>query len=187
MYFYIAQIIGVLITILIVGSIQQKKQKHIMLWQLIANILESIQYCLLSAFTGAVTSFLAVIRCLILFVFKNKNRKPSLLFICTYSLIVVVLGALTWENLYSIIPIATTILYTYGFWQENTTITRICCAIVAFSLAIYCFIVMAYTGAIGLTLEFISSIIAMWRYDWRVKKTRANCKECPLTNEKIML
>lgn len=161
--FIIAQIIGGIVLILTVISIQFKTKEKILICQIIANILISIQYFLLNALTGGVVSIINVIRCIIFYYYKKKNMKPSVVFLGIFVIIAIVSGILTWQSVLSIIPIIAAIIFTYGLWQDNITITRICTGITAGNWTIYNIIVKAYAGAIQSIAECISSIIAIIR------------------------
>lgn len=163
MLFILAQIIGFIVLGITVISIQFKTKEKILICQIIANILVSIQYFLLNALTGGVVAVINVIRCLIFYYYKKKDKKPSVTFLSIFIVIAIVSGILTWQNVFSIIPIIVTIVFTYGLWQDNVKITRICTAITAGNWTIYNVIVKAYAGALQYLAECISAIIAMIR------------------------
>lgn len=162
--FIVAQIIGGIVLILTVISIQFKTKEKILMCQIIANVLISIQYFLLDALTGGVVSVINVIRCIIFYVYKKKNMKPSIVFLGIFVIVAVVSGILTWQSVFSIIPIIAAIVFTYGLWQDNIKITRICTAITAGNWSIYNIIVKAYAGAIQSVAECISAITAIIRH-----------------------
>lgn len=72
-------------------------------------------------------------------------------------------GITTWQNIFSVIPIIATIIFTYGLWQDDVEVTRICTAITAGNWSIYNVIVKAYAGALQSVSECISAIIAIIR------------------------
>lgn len=163
MLFISAQIIGFIVLGITVTSIQFKTKEKILICQIIANILVAIQYFLLNALTGGVVAVINVIRCLVFYYYKKKDKKPSVIFLSIFIVIAIVSGILTWQNVFSIIPIIATIVFTYGLWQDNVKITRICTAITAGNWTIYNVIVKAYAGALQSLAECISAIIAMIR------------------------
>ena len=138
--------------------------------QIIINILISIQYFLLEALTGVIVSITNVIRCIIFYNYKKKNKEPSKTFLILFIIIAVVSGILTWQNRFSIIPIIATIIFTYGLWQDNVKITKICTAITAGNWLVYDIVVRAYSGALEFLLEGISAIIAVIRYEKSFEK-----------------
>lgn len=170
MLFVLAQVIGVIVLIITVISIQFKTKEKILICQIIANVLVALQYFLLNALTGAVVAVINVVRCIIFYYYKKKNKKPSIIFLTIFIIVAIVSGILTWQNGFSIIPIIATIVFTYGLWQDNVKVTRICTAITAGNWTIYNVIVKAYAGALQSVAECSSAIIAMWRNKEKVKE-----------------
>ncbi len=172
--FILAQIIGGIVLILTVISVQFKTKEKILICQMLSNLLISIQYFLLNALTGGVVSIINLIRCIIFYYYKKKNMKPSIVVLVVFIIVAIVSGILTWQSIFSIIPIIAAIVFTYGLWQDNIKITKICTAITAGNWSIYNMIVKAYAGAIQSIAECISGIIAIIRYKNRFRN-RDNC------------
>ncbi len=163
MSFYLAQVCGIIVFILTVISVHFKTKEKIVMCFVFANIVVAIQYFLLNAITGAVVSVLNAIRCLVFYYFKKKDKKPSLIVLLIFEIIAIVSGIFSWQNMWSIIPIIVTVIYTYGLWQDNVNVIRITAGLAGFGWAIYNIIVMAYVGAIQEISQLISSIIALIR------------------------
>lgn len=163
MSFIIAQICGGIALILTVISVQFKSKEKIVMCFILANIVVAIQYFLLNALTGAVISILNTIRCIVFYVYKKKDLKPSIIVLLIFEVVAIVSGIVSWQNIWSIIPIVVTVLYTYGLWQDNVTVIRITTGIVGFGWAVYDLIVRAFVGAIQETSQLISAIISLYR------------------------
>ena len=163
MQFIIAQICGGIALILTVISVQFKTKEKIIMCSILANIVVAIQFFLLNALTGAVISILNTIRCIVFYMYKKKDLKPSLIVLLIFEIIAVISGAFSWQNIWSIIPIIVTVIYTYGLWQDNITVIRITTGIVGFGWAVYDLIVKAFVGAIQETSQLISAIISLYR------------------------
>ncbi len=164
MSFMIAQICGAITLILTVISVQFKTKEKILIFQIIANIVVALQYFLLNALTGGVVAIINTIRCIVFYYYKKKDKKPSIIFLAIFVAIAIISGIATWQNIYSIIPIIAAIVFTYGLWQDNVKITKICTAVTSGNWVIYNFVVKAYVGAIQSIAEFASAIIAIIRY-----------------------
>lgn len=82
--FIIAQIIGIIVLGITVISIQFKTKEKILICQIIANILVAVQYFLLNALTGGVVAVINVIRCIIFYYYKRRDKKPSLIFLSIF-------------------------------------------------------------------------------------------------------
>lgn len=163
MLFILAQICEIIALIITVIAVQFKTKEQIVMCSILANIVVSIQFLLLNAITGAVVSVINTIRCIIFYYYKKKDRKPSLIVLLIFEIVAVVSGIISWQNLWSVIPIIVTVIYTYGLWQDNVKVIRITTAVAGFGWAVYDIIVMAYVGAIQETSQLISAIIALIR------------------------
>lgn len=174
MIFILAQICGVIALILTVISVQFKTKEKIVMCSVFANLVVAIQYFLLNAITGAVISVINTVRCIIFYYYKKKDKKPSLIVLLIFEIIAIVSGITSWQNIWSIIPIIVTVVYTYGLWQDNVKVIRITTALAGFGWAIYDIIVMAYVGAIQETSQLISAIIALLRSKGNIRKSNSN-------------
>ena len=163
MAFYIAQICGILIMICNIISVQFKTKDKVLICFVIANLFGIVQYLLLDAITAAVVYTISTIRCIVFYYYEKKELNPSLTALLVFEFTAVISGILSWQNLWSIIPIIVTAVFTYGLWQKNLTTTRITSALTGFGWVIYNFVVRAYTGALLDGALAISSIIALIR------------------------
>ena len=163
MLFILAQICGIIALILTVIAVQFKTKEKIVMCSVFANIVVAIQFFLLNAITGAVVSIINTIRCIIFYYYKKKDMKPSIIILLIFEIIAVVSGIMSWQNIWSIIPIIVTVIYTYGLWQDNIKVIRITTGLAGLGWAIYDIIVMAYVGALQETSQLVSAIIALIR------------------------
>lgn len=163
MTFILAQICGFIVLILTVISVQFKTKEKIVMCFVFANIVATMQYFLLNATTGAVVSIINTIRCIIFYYYKKKEKKPSFMILLVFEVVAVVSGIISWQNIWSMIPIIVTVIYTYGLWQDNVKVIRLTTAIVGLGWAIYNVIVMAYIGAIQEISQFVSAVIALMK------------------------
>lgn len=163
MIFIFAQICGFIVLTLTVIGIQFKTKEKIMMCSVFANIVVAIQYFLLNAITGAIISIINAIRCIIFYLYKKKDMKPSVIVLMIFEIISVVSGVIGWQNIWSVIPIFVTVIYTYGLWQDNVKIIRITTACVGAGWALYDLVVMAYISAIQEIAQIISAVIALIR------------------------
>lgn len=161
--FILAQICGGIVLILTVISVQFKTKEKIVMCSVLANLFAAIQFFLLGALTGAVVSVLNTIRCLVFYFYKKKDLKPSIVILLVFEAIAIISGAFSWQNMWSLIPIVVTVIYTYGLWQDNVKVIRIASGVVGFGWAIYDLVVMAYVGALQETSQLVSAIVALYR------------------------
>jgi len=161
MEFYLAQICGVLIMICNAVSVQFKTKDKVLICFVIANLFGIAQYFLLDAITAAVVYIISTIRCIVFYYYEKKDLKPALAILLVFEIIAIISGISSWQNVWSIIPIIVTVVFTYGLWQNNLKVTRISSAITGFGWVFYNIIVRAYVGAIFDGVLGISSIISL--------------------------
>lgn len=175
MRFCIAQICGIIVLLSMLIGVHFKTKEKILLSSVLANIAAIFQYFLLSAMIGVLTSILNTVRCLVFYQYKKKDLQPSLLVLLIFEIITIVMGVLTWQDVFSVLPIIGTVIYTYGLWQDNVTIIRITSAVVGVSWLAYDVMVGAIVDFVQKSSQTISSIIALIR-NKKISKTRKSCR-----------
>ena len=153
--FLIAQVFGAISILLNIIVVQFKTKEKILIGMIISNLVVATQFFLLNAITGGIISLINVIRCFVFYLFKV---------LLIFEIIVIVSGIISWQNIWSILPIFATIIYTYAIWQDDVLTIKYISAITGLTWAIYDIIVRAYVGVIQGIIQFISSIIAIIRY-----------------------
>lgn len=172
MVFYIAQICGILIMISNIISVQFKTKDKVLVCFVIANLFGIAQYFLLNAITAAVVYIIGTIRCIVFYYYEKKGLKPSLTALLVFEIAAIICGLLSWQNMWSIVPIIVTVIFTYGLWQKNLTVTRTASAITGFGWVFYNIVVRAYTGALLDGALGVSSIVALIRNKKTSNKTK---------------
>lgn len=167
--FFIAQALGIISIILNIVLVQFKTKEKILIGMIISNLVAAMQFFLLNAITGGIISLINVIRCIVFYMFKKENKKPSILVLLIFEIIVFVSGIISWQNIWSILPIIATATYTYGIWQDDVLKIKYISAIIGFEWSIYDIIVRAYVGCVQGIIQVTSAIIAIIRYK-KVKK-----------------
>ncbi len=168
---YIAQVVGILAVATFLLSYQQKKRRNIILFNVTSRILYIIQYFLLGAFSGAVLDILGAA----VSVIAEKKDMPIIkkhltAVIIGANLLIVAVGLLLYEDVYSLLPIAGVLLHTGAFWMSNEKVIR------RISLAgspfwfVYNFKSQAYGSAVGDILTMVSIVIAMIKYRKKEEK-----------------
>lgn len=169
----IAFVVGIVAVIIYLLGYQQKTRKRIIIFNATSRALYILQYLLLSAFEGAVLDIAGIISS----VLAEKKDKPAIkkhlkLFIIGINLFIVLLGLTTYKNVYSLLPIAGVLLHTSAFWiTDEKRIRQVSLLGCPFWLA-YNLISGAYGSVIGDALSIFSLLIAMYRYDFKGKKSK---------------
>ena len=124
------------------------------------------QYLLLGAFEGAALDFSAAVSSVVAS-HKDKSfiKKHVRIIAVFMNAILVVVGLLLYENIYSIFAIVGVVLEVSALWlTEEKKIRRLSFVSAPFWF-VYNFMNHAYGSALGCILVMISIIIATFRYD----------------------
>lgn len=163
--FFIAQIFGVFALLFWLCSVLQTKRSKILTFQNLANIFYASQYTLLGAFPATCMNLVSTLRGLVFYSNDKKNKTMSIWVLLVFIILIAVIGLFTYQNIYSLIPLIITALYSYSVWQKKLIIFRIIFIIGAIGWIIYNSIVGAYVSLIGNFFELTFGIIAFVKND----------------------
>ena len=151
---------------------QQKERKKLLVWKLISDVCWFTQYMLLGAYSGAGIAVVSMIRGII---FVNRERKwaKSRLWLIGFWVLSIVIGVLTWKNLFSIFTMVASLVAITSFWIGNPKLSRALSYPISICMLIYDFNVSAISGIVNELLTLISSTIGILRHD-KNKKTEKN-------------
>ena len=166
-HFVFVQILGAATLILFVVSLQQRKKESFLLLQMAGTLLFVAQYLLMGKLTGAVTFSIVALRGLVFFLYKKKDLKPSLVVLIAFQAALLVSTLFTWQNALSLIPLISTAAKTWGTWQDNMKWTRRVSLLSQSCMIAYNLAAAMYTGALTELCCLTSTLIAIWRYDFR--------------------
>lgn len=170
----LAQIFGGLALLIMVIGMQFRKKKNMLLAQIMTNTCYIIQYILLGAFTGVFTFIVNNLRSSTFYFYTQNCKKPSIWLLFLFSGLSIIIGIITYKNLFSIIPVVSSIISTYGAWQKKAKIFRIAIMTSSLILIFHDFHFRAYTGMISYTLTVTSTLIGFLKYDvFRKEKEEA--------------
>lgn len=149
-------------------TFQDKERKKVLINNLFSQIAMASSYLLLGAYSGAVTSGVSITRNIIFLCSKdiNNNKKITkkemiiLFILLNLSLIT---GIITYDGIFSLLPVIATMLYTYAIIQKDLLIYKY----LEFPIGIMYIIYNIYVSSIfGILLELslmISSAIGIIR------------------------
>ena len=155
-----AQFLGLIYALFLLFSLFGKNTKQILFMQTISFFFKSIHYYLLGGLSGFITSFISMLRNLIFYKIK-ESYIISIFFIAIYILI----GILTFNNIYSILPVIATIAYTLIINYDNPKYLRLGMFFTSVTWLIYNIYVNSYSGIIIQIIMIITNIIAIIKLD----------------------
>ena len=164
MDFIAGNLVGAVALILSIIGLQQNTDRRFLFFQIIINLLYTLQYFLLNATAGLSICLINTIRCII-FYFYKKKKKSSIFIFLLFIAIYLFLGIYTFNKPVDIILMVGTAIYTYSLWQSKMKITRLGSLASIISYVIYNIAVRAYSALILDFIDFISISVAIIRYD----------------------
>ncbi len=165
--FIAAQIFRFLSAIFMIIADKSSDTRKIYVFNGISNFLSSVQYYLLGAISGAVSSMAAILRNIIFY--KSGDKKPIVALII-YLVFICLLNIPTYDGIISLLPTLMVITYTIAIYNKD--IVKIKYAIiVAMSLEIiYDIHYYAYVGLVVSIIDIIVVIISLIKYKKKVSK-----------------
>ena len=169
---YIPHIIGLLGVLSFVISYQQKSRKGIIAFSIVARICFIIQYVLLSAFEGAAQN---AIGCVCALMAENKNKdifsKRVWLWVGLVWVLTITAGVASWTSIFSLLPVLGMLLQNTALWINKPKTIRILTFMGLPFWITYNLHSMAYTAIISDVMCAVSLLTALYRYDFKKKKT----------------
>lgn len=168
---FVIQLIGFIGLALGVLAFQFKEHKHIVTCKMTSEIVFSLQYLLLGAWTAALLDFASATRNLLFCVLAKKGHSTTPL-IYIFGAFVVVVGILTFDSPISLMLIAAKLLTTISYGMKNERLLRYIALPSCIFWCIYNLYIGSLGGAIGDCLTLISLISAICKFDFpRQKKS----------------
>ncbi len=161
---FLAQLVGIFAILFWVISIQKKEQYKILFLQAFANLCYTIQYTLLGVFSASSMNFLSFIKSYVFYKKRKAKKDISSTWLILFILLLIILGLLTYDNYFSLIPIIITLFYTISSWMKDSKWIRIVFLVAAFIWIYYNYVVGAYVCIVGNIFEIISGIVSLIRF-----------------------
>lgn len=165
MSFVIAQVLGIIGTIVNIFSIQLKNKKDILFCFIVINFIFVLNLILLGGYTGAIVCFVAGVQTIIISMYELKNKKFPKLLIPVFLIVSIIFGSLTYKSLIDILPLFCSVTYTLSILQKKESNIRYLTLVNLLSWIIYDIFIMAYTTILSDLFMIVSTLIAIIRYD----------------------
>ena len=168
--FIISQVFGFLALLFLYFSFNKNNKHTLLLNHSMSNLMFALSFLFLGAYTGFFSFLMASFRNLI---FNKYNEVPSYIVILVI-VVMVFLSLLSYNGLYSLLPVIGIIIYTYSLGKKNKKKNlkemRFAELTASILCVIYDYIVKAYTGLLTNFVEAVIVLIAINRYDIKKKK-----------------
>lgn len=165
MIILISQIVGFCAFIIFVISMQQKNKITILFLQIISFFLYTVQYLLISAYSGMIVYIINMTRNIV-FYYTIKKGNIGIIKLIIFILIYLICGIVTYKNIYDVLPMIASVLSVIFTWQPSTKILRSGQISICTLWIIYDVFVMAYIGILTESLIIISTIVSLLKNDY---------------------
>lgn len=122
--YIISQIFTILGIILLGSSYLCKNKREILILTLLSSICYGGHNFLLGAITGVAMNIVTIIMNVWLYINEKNKKQTSLKFLFTICIITIILGTISYQNIFSLLPIIASLLFTYSIWQNNNKVYR---------------------------------------------------------------
>lgn len=172
--YIISQIAGFIAFALSLIAYHRNKKEKIFQTMMIANVLDIVHYLLLGAYSGCITKIIALVRNEIIIIKEKNKRFDSILVLIILLVVYLISGILTYENIYSILPILAAMTYLYFVWNGNELKVKKIAFYCYFLWLIYNICIFSIAGITSNCVSIISTFIAV--YNEKNKKSMENVK-----------
>lgn len=172
--FILAQIFGILVIISNILAMQMKNKEKIIFMFILSNFFSAVNFVLLNSYSGAIICVFAIIQTFVNKFFENREKNIPKVLIGIYIIISILCGLLTYQAYIDILPIMCSILYTLSIIQKQEKEIRRLTLINIILWIIYDIVYKAYTASISDILMTISTLIGIYRFDYKNKKEKLN-------------
>ena len=108
---------------------------------------------------GLISCLVGVARSIIYYLLEKKGIKIHFTIPLAFSVILITLGIITFQDAFSILPMIGTTAYTWALWQNNLSIFRFVAMIEPALMFVYDFHVGARVALLATAFEFVGAMV----------------------------
>ena len=165
--FIIGQIFGVIAIALGFLSYQMKTAGRILLLQALTGVVFAVHYCMIGAITGMAMNIVCFIRCIVYY-FRNKRGSSEKISPIIFTLIMAVIGIITWDAWYSVFVFSGILINTLCMAFANPQKVRASILVTSPLVLIYDAFALSFGGMVYESVAIISAVIGILRNRKRV-------------------
>lgn len=168
--YLLAQICGFVAMATAVSMYQFKRHRTIMILMVVCSFIWCMHYCFLGLFTPVMMNIVNVIRNIV-YSFRDRKWAQSKLIPVVFVALSIALAVITWDNIWSVLPLIAAVFTTVANWQTDTKILKYMTIPVCICWFIFNFINHSYAGMANEILALASIIISLTRIKKQEKQT----------------
>ncbi len=159
---WIYQLVGFAAMVLGFLIFQQTDRKKMILIKLACDILWVTHFALIGAYSGMAISCVGCLR-EIIFYHKKENSKKGVFLLTLFLLLGITGVILTWNSIWCICSLISTILSTTAYWQNKTVPMKILLFMTSVSQIIYAIHFVSYSAIANEIITMLSLLIFLFR------------------------
>ena len=164
MEYYIGQILGIVVTVGAILTLQMKNKNQMLIVSAIVNVLAALNILLLDKFSsGVIINLVAVLQIIVSLWHEKKNTEVSLAEKIIFLILYVAGGTLGFEKPIDILSIIAAVLYMLAMFQKKEQHIRLFLLGNMATWTVY-HTVLGSTAVFAQLAGIISSLIALYRY-----------------------
>lgn len=141
---------------------QQKNRNKLLKAKLAADILWTLHYAFLSAWSGSAVCALGILRETI-FINNQRRWAKSRAWLNFFLMCTILSAVFTWKNIFSILPACASLISVISFWIGKPALTRLLQFPISATFLTYDIISLSYSGIFNELLTLILLIIMLVR------------------------
>ena len=162
MRFWIAQFFGLCGLGFMVYGLFSKNKDRMLRCVILNGLSFSIEYLLLSAYSGMGSNLFGVVRTYICLKKESDPRLNQKMVLLAIMMVYLVIGIFSFDGWISILPILAEEIYVVSLWQTRVQSIRLGTAAMVILWLIYDLVVAAYPSAVCDLIVLISSILSIF-------------------------
>ena len=169
-FYIISQGFALLSIIFDLIAAQRRKKADLLKMDTLAALCSSLHYAFLGAWSGLISKIVTTMRNGIA-AYKAQNKRKSskwlpVIFISLY----IILGVITFDSPFSILPILAPSIYTIVIYNYDASVIRYAIVVTAIIWLIYDIYVLSIVGIVADIIITVNGLIAIYRYRKKQKK-----------------
>ena len=148
----------------------KEEKKKILFMQIIAYVMFTIHYYLLSGVTGAICNLVGLFALLIIYLYEKYNEKNKNLLAMIFIIILIIINVATFQNIFSVFPMIASVIVIISFLTDNENTIREIGVVAALCWLIYAIVYKSYVAIVFEVITFIATVIALIRNNKKLDK-----------------
>lgn len=147
----------------------QKNRERLLFVKLIGDVVWTIHYALIGAWTGAATCGISIVRETV-FLNRRHSWARSNLWLVFFIALSVATGILTWQGVFNLLPVCASVLSVVSFFIGKPRVSRIFQIFISIMFLLYDIHCLSYAGIVNEVCTLTSIFISILYFRIKAKR-----------------